>query len=349
MYSLSFIHSIASNKHTYVISEDVKNNIIKMALEIGKPILSFENTQKIFLKNSGGTSGSVKSASFSSSSSSSSSSNNNNNNQFNKKRNNKNKNVEIKDDSEWERVAPLKNTNIVVQREGIDGSINQIRINLNKITDKNYLSISEKITEIIDDLVLKEITDEDFNKVGTNIFEIASNNRFYSKIYADLYSNLIKKYEVMKKIFQTNCNEYFKLFENVEYVDSTEDYDKFCENNKINESRKSISAFFLNLVKNKVMTRTKLFIIIVKLFEDIINYISIEGKVNEVNELVENVVILYEPTIFSKFKDELIFNDKTETIIQVIKKLAQSKNKEYPSLSMKTKFKFMSFVEDNKL
>jgi hypothetical protein len=85
---------------------------------------------------------------------------------------------------------------------GIDAKIDVIRSHLNKMTDKNYIDMRNKIIDIIDNLITENVTDDDMLRVSTIIFEIASNNRFFSKIYAELYSDLLSKYDAMKTVFR---------------------------------------------------------------------------------------------------------------------------------------------------
>ena len=54
------------------------------------------------------------------------------------------RNTEIIDDKDWERlvaIEPIKITKFE-KSNGIDVFINQLRVNLNKLTDKNYLNIT---------------------------------------------------------------------------------------------------------------------------------------------------------------------------------------------------------------
>lgn len=51
-------------------------------------------------------------------------------------------------------------------------------------------------------MIENNITNDEMIKVSSTIFDIASTNRFYSKIYAELYSELIKKYEIMRETFE---------------------------------------------------------------------------------------------------------------------------------------------------
>ena len=54
--------------------------------------------------------------------------------------------------------------------------------------------------------------------VSAAIFEIASNNRFFSKIYADLYSDLFLKYDFMRSVFENSFNNFLELFITIEYI-----------------------------------------------------------------------------------------------------------------------------------
>ena len=118
------------------------------------------------------------------------------------------------------------------------------------------VSRESKVTVIL----LSTVTSpEEIQLVGISIFEIASNNRFYSKLYADLYGQLIHKYEFMNTIVEENFNKFLELFKNIEYVDSTKDYTKFCKINKDNEMRKALGAFFVNLTHNNIISYEKLF------------------------------------------------------------------------------------------
>ena len=152
--------------------------------------------------------------------------------------------------SNWEKMRSFKTTKIE-QKEGIDAKIDMIRFHLNKITDKNYIDCHNKIVDLLNDLIENNIKDEDLMRICVQIFDIASNNRFYSKLYADLYSDLITRYDIMKTIFNNSFNSFMELFNHVEYVDPAVNYDAFCKNNKDNECRKSLSMFILNLMKKE--------------------------------------------------------------------------------------------------
>jgi hypothetical protein len=259
----------------------------------------------------------------------------------NKKRRGKANEV-VNDD--WETHKSFQSTKLE-EKTGIDSQIDNIRINLNKMSDKNYIDTRNKIIDIIDNLIEENITDEEMGRVSAIIFDIASTNRFYSKMYAELYADLSIKYATMRNTFEDNFKKFIDLFNIIEYVDPKVNYDKFCEINKSNEKRKSLASFYLNLMNNDVIDKSQIMVITRNLLEQIYRYISIDDKKNEVDELTETVAILYKKDIYND--DECDCYDKIEghTISEVIEKIAKSKVKDYKSLTNKALFKFMDLID----
>ena len=254
-----------------------------------------------------------------------------------------NKNTEISND-DWENLRTFQVTKIE-QKTGINLHIDQVRLMLNKLTDKTFLDIRDQIINIIEVLIKDNTVDEEMTKISTTIFELASTNKFYSKIYADLYAELLKKYSFLKPIFDKNYYSYTDVFKNIECGDPNKDYDHFCEINKVNEKRKSISMFFVNLAINQIILKESIISIMKDLLVNILDLILIVDKKNEVDELTENIAILYNKKIFdsnTNYNDYLIDGN---TITTTINKLANSKSKDYKSLSNKAIFKYMDLVD----
>ena len=254
-----------------------------------------------------------------------------------KKRRNRN-NMESSNNEDWDTIRTFQSTKIE-QKEGVDAIINNVRLNLNKLTDKNYSDFKIKIIELIPENNLEEV-----KQIGNIIFEIASANRFYSKMYADLYCELIEKFTEMKSTFIECFENFIDLFNNIEYVDANVDYDMFCKINKDNEKRRALSTFFLNLMTNGLLTKSQIINILVILLNQINTYISQDNKKNEVDEITENVAILYTKEIMES--EELKeFTVKNVAVSDFIELIANSKTKSYKSLTNKTIFKFMDMNE----
>ena len=258
------------------------------------------------------------------------------------KRKKKSRNNESVNDDDWESIRTFQATKME-QKVGVEAQIDLMRSWLNKMSDKMYLEPCEKIMEILNQLIADGISDADILRVGTTIFDIASNNRFYSKLYADLYTKLIENYQVMRNIFNENLSSFMELFNCIEYVDSEKDYDRFCKINKDNERRRALSLFFVNLTTNKIISEDKLKEMACGLLNKLLSFIMEENRKNEVDEITENIALLYSynkqlyDTCEDKF-DGMLFGE-------MIEKLAHCKAKTYPSLSNKAIFKFMDLVE----
>jgi hypothetical protein len=320
-YDIKYIYQIQNSPDFhFVLNNDIKQKMIDIGLKIGKNI-----TEKDFIINKNKPpQQQQQQIGF------------RNNHKNGSGNGNGNNNKPLKDFKSFNK----KETKEII-KEDIEIKINDIRLNLNKLTDKNYIDIKNKIIQIIDKDDNDNNNDSDETnilKIGVLIFEIASNNKFYSKIYANLYSDFIKKYKIMSLILEKNLNEYYKIFENIEYADSIQDYDKFCKITKINEKRKSLSTFLFNLASNSIINKETLFKLLTKLMNDVLILMSLENKTNEINELTENITILYDPEYFKDFNG-------IEDFLKIIKKIATMDiQKEYPSFTKKIKFKYMDII-----
>lgn len=260
-----------------------------------------------------------------------------------KKKKGVSKGVDFVKDSDWETLRTFHTTKIE-QKVGLDAEIDIIRSYLNKMTDKNYNELKDQVVCILDKLVEGEICNENMLRVTNTIFDIASNNRFFSKLYADLYCVLMNKYEIMHQTFENSFNNFMELFSVIEYVDADKDYDKFCKVNKNNEMRKSLSMFFVNLCNNGVLSIDKLMGLLQGMLLQVVTLRNEKSKKCEVDEFTENIYILYNKTVLEK---AVVSNYMVNgiSITETIQSLACCKAKDYLSLSNKAIFKYMDIVE----
>jgi hypothetical protein len=149
----------------------------------------------------------------------------------------------------------------------------------------------------------------------------------------------------MRDSFEESLSSFSELFKTIEYVDSNVDYGGFCKMNKDNEKRKALGMFFVNLSLNGIISTLTILNITRNLLCQIFTYITEENKKNEVDELTENVALFYKKEFYEnedKPEYELI---KGHTIMEVIEIIANSKVKDYKSLTNKTIFKFMDMID----
>jgi hypothetical protein len=329
IYSLENINSIIYQGFNYTLPDNTLKTISEIALQVGAP--NYVKTP-VFQKKENLAKTDISYSSLQKES-------------FKRK---KNKTSEIADESEWENIRSSTQAFQVAKNEdkaGINSQIDTIRIYLNKLTDKNYIDMRNKVVDLFDQLIANNIATEDLSRISCLIFDIASANRFYSKVYADLYSDLYTKYEIIKTVFDNNFEKFTDLFTVIEYVDPDENYDKFCEINKKNEKRKAISTFYMNLLANKIISVEKIISITKNLLEQIYNFISQDNKKNEVEELTENISILYKKDIYASYKGKTSYLIGEYSINEIVEKIANSKVKDYKSLTNKSLFKFMDMID----
>ena len=113
----------------------------------------------------------------------------------------------------------------------------------------------------------------------------------------------------------------------------------------MNEKRKALAAFYLNLMTNGIITKVKIMEITRSLLAQLYDFISQDNKKNEVDELTETVAILYKKELYDDDDGDDYLPIEGYTISEVINKIANSKVKDYKSLTNKSLFKFMDLID----
>jgi len=248
---------------------------------------------------------------------------------------------------DWFGSRNFKTTKIEI-KEGINKKIGEIRIILNKISIKNYELQTEKIVEIITDFYTVndnnecEYFKEHLSKITKYIFDIASSNKFFSELYAELYKTLINKFVVFKDCLNDFLDSFTKTIDNIHYEDPNKDYDKFCEYTKQNDTRRATCLFIVNLTKKMCIVPSVLLHIIQHFLNYSIMYIYEPNRVNEVDEITENIFILVSQS--HKLLCEYNKDEWNTQIMTIIYKISQMKLKEHPSISNRTIFKYMDIL-----
>jgi hypothetical protein len=242
----------------------------------------------------------------------------------------------------WINPSGFKPTTFVEKLVGTDKIMNDIRAALNKISNKNYDANKDAILVFLQDLVneQKEDTEKDLVKIGNNIFDIASTNKFFSEIYAKLYKDISEKFpEIFNSILTSFLEGFTNTMNTIMYIDQKDNYDDFCKYNKDNDKRKATSMFITNLVKNNVIQPEVLVNIIQTIQTNLNEYMNQENKVNEVEEIIENIFILLTNNIaFLKS----CANTEIITFIQTLSKL---KPKDLLSMSSRAIFKCLDILD----
>ena len=238
------------------------------------------------------------------------------------------------------------------KKEGIDKTINDIRIYLNKITNKNYEIQKEKIFQLIEDILkLSEREDNTYSddkndnlrKIARFIFDISSSNKFFCELYANLYNELIDKYT---DIFIHTLNDFVINFkesiQTFSYCDPDKDYDKYCMFVKESDKKKAITTFIIMLLNRNVISREQIIEITHFFTQTIQKYIDESNRINEVEELGEILYILI--SLGNKSISELQ-SDIWKEIITSVCVFKTLKIKEHKSISSRFIFKMNDLID----
>lgn len=242
---------------------------------------------------------------------------------------------------DWQAMRNFKITKLERNEEGIEKDIDSLRMLLNKITSKNYTIMKDKIIILLTNIIGSSPPEEELLTVGESIFEIGCLNKFWSKLYAGLYKDLIEIFPVMSNIYKKNFESFNSLFNIIRFISAEEDYDKFCEVNKENQKRRAISSFFVHLMSNNVLEREKVTDLINILVDKFNTCIEQDNMQNEVDEIGENLYIL-----IKEGKACLEKEYGFENILQFVEKVADMDHRKHSSLTSKIVFKFMDLQDE---
>lgn len=259
----------------------------------------------------------------------------------NQKRARKKKKTQEVSDDDWEAIRQFQTTDMTRKSEGIESDIDDLRVMLNKLTGDNLVFVTDEIMSKLEKIMKENKKEDEYILIGNTIFEIASSNKFYSDVYADLYEKIMNQYEIFKTIFTKNYEDFTGVFEHFDYVSAEEDYDKFCEYNKKNEKRKALSSFFINLMKLNIVNQDSIVKIIKNLQKNLEEELTKEDNREICEELTETLYIL-----ITEGSDILDEHDEWEEIHETIKRVSEYSSDDKPSASNKLVFKHLDILDE---
>jgi len=310
-YTLSDFNNILENNIFNQLPEDTIKIINNLAIKVGAPEYiktpQFKNRQEIPI----GMDNSIR---------------------------RKKKTTELFND-DWKTIKTFQATEFK-KKEGIENNIHLIRKYLNMITKNTYLKLK---TDIITEInIVNSTNNNDLNYLCNEIFKIIIYNTLYSDIYAKLYKDLIAEFDIFNDILFENFENFELLFSTIEYFDPEKDYDKFCENNKNNEKRRSTCFFYINLMKENIIDHNIIGTIILNLFNKL-DQMIIDEKKNELDELSE---LLYIIITNSYEKLNLMNKNIAIEIYNNVVKITKMKSKNEPGITNKCIFKHMDILDE---
>ena len=265
-------------------------------------------------------------------------------------RNYRNQKMKELTNDDWEMIRSFKTTKIE-KKEGVEKSINNIRILLNKISNKNYdtqkIVIIDSVAEFLQETtgeggeIHSSSSVEDIEKITQSIFDIVSSNKFFSEIYANLYKELIDRFDIFDVLLKNYIHTYKISIDEIHFVDPNKDYDGFCSYTKINDNRRAMTLFIINMYKIKVLQEELIVDILQYFILRTLEYIDSENRSNELEEITENIFL-----IISNIQTQIVNNPVwNNDILPNIWRISQMKFKEHKSLSNRVIFKYMDIIE----
>ena len=247
----------------------------------------------------------------------------------------------------WENIRSFKITKID-KKEGTDKIMNDIRICLNKMSNKNYDIQKTSIFELLSSMDSDE--KEELHKVAITIFDIASTNKFYSEMYAKIYKDLIDTYPIFQTLLNDFLLQFLSTVSDLKYVDPNIDYDAFCNYNKLNDKKKATAVFIIHMMKQSVLLPRDILDIIQHLIIKMELCMNTELQLNELEEMTElvNLFVLEGYTFLSHESNS---SEIWQQILVKIREFSQLKVKDKKSLSSRVIFKYMdlcTFIDKKK-
>jgi hypothetical protein len=246
--------------------------------------------------------------------------------------NRKNANRNHQDDTQWQTMRDFKPT-VVLDKQN---KTNDIRVALNKLSQKNYETTSEFIIEKIRELV-EENDDEQIQKTIQTIFDIISTNKIFAPIYARFYKTLMGQFPALFSIQDIPAN-FLKSIGSLRYADPNTDYDNFCIYNKENDKRKATAIFTTELAAIDAISHQQIFFMTNQLLALVKGFLNETDKKNEIEEITENIYIL----VTNK---SVILNHLPDDIRETILEISQMKSSTYPSITSRAIFKYIDMIE----
>ena len=188
---------------------------------------------------------------------------------------------------------------------------------------------------------LSSMNDESYLiECSNHLFDVASKNKFYSEIYADLYTELSRLYPIFEEHKEQFIVDCLDKLDTILYVDETQDYEGFCRNNKQNEIRRSMNTFLINLYKKEQCNIQSILRMITTILDKITTNKSMLSQVHVIEELTENLYIF-----ISELVEVLKHHASWDATLTQITEYTKIKVSDYPGLNARIKFKFMDILD----
>lgn len=225
--------------------------------------------------------------------------------------------------------------------------LDNIRMQLNKLTDKTYDTIKAGVIKQLQCIPLNEETQQ---QIAMAVYEISSTNKFFSHIFAQFYTEVSSLFPWLKPTFEEQYEKLLAQFISLEEdKDEGSDFERLCRVTKTNERRRAYTMFFLNLSKTNFVSQFKVIDFLHHLVTELLVSIDHTERRLNADEFVENIILLYDKELFqgaSSYEKAYI---NSEPLLSIINRLGHSKLGSFPGLSTKSVFKMRNVCEGRQI
>lgn len=244
----------------------------------------------------------------------------------------------------WKKKEEFKATSII-KKVGYDILIGELKKFLNKLTSANYDVYIENVVETVSSIVTFDFDgdnnrDTALEQVVNVILQVACSNKYYSMLYAKLYTRLFEVHSYFTEENPRIYDNFITALHAIETVDPNVDYDRFCVVNKKNDERRALMLFIINSYKIGSYTLTQLSNVVLEIDGMIHTHILDSKYIEYTNELTE-IMNVFVTNMVTNIKGDESWCFVKDRIVQY----SQYKTKDYPGMSSRTIFKYMDMVD----
>lgn len=242
---------------------------------------------------------------------------------------------------DWEALRSFKPTKKTEAAEGSDKIVNDIRMTLNKITQKTYETLKTNVIQAVRECLELYPDETTMQKLSKQFFDIVVRDRFLTDIYVDLYLALIENFPAFEGQFDARVDVYRETMDQMKYADPEKDYDAYCNYVKVNDQRKAMTLFIIQLFKKDKIPATYMLELVLFMLNKTRENRDMPNKTNEVDEITENFYLVYlHCNVFLDTCDEWVAQ-----VVPIIREFAEIQLGSFPSISSRALLKYQDIVE----
>ena len=230
----------------------------------------------------------------------------------------------------------LRSSNVGVLKRKKRAPEEEIRVLFNKLTPETKRQTLERLIEHIENA-----ESENKSSLRELIFSICSSSALNKMIFVYIYKNLCEKDDAFLTLARNHTMNIQNLIESRSYTDNIDDYDAFCEMNKISDLYKCSLGFLVSL--DDVAMQSYIGDLMLTIIVRVIGLSQLSDNTSETMHLSELVLSTLKEggTVFWSGLDEKLQKEiKSEA-----QKAVNLKRDQCKSLSMKVKFNFMDVLD----